>query len=162
MGEIENAISRAVAAANSGPEEYREATYVEVLRHLLSKVAPPDEPLSGPGLEQGLPEAGPARTVTLPEPDLVADSDDHEMQTVWAVMALAEEGREAINETIRQKIELALAVTPQNRQNTNRTLRRLVPRYLARRKKNEGEGYAYVPTARAREIFQNLEEDAND
>jgi len=161
MGDIAKAISTAIEAAKKVPEEFRIVTYQEVLRHEL--VASDSEEQHSVSAERK--PRRPTRVnrseIRLPEAHLVADSGDRSIQIVWAVISLRTEGVEADNEAIRNKIELSLGTKPENRQNTNRTLGGLVPKYLTRHEKEIGRGYAFEPAARAIEIFEGLEKRAD-
>ena len=162
MTAIQSAIRDAIEAADAGPDEFRAITYTEILKFKLSQLVAAGHAPSGSadlevgqGSEQGL-QSG------APESFLVADHGTKEMQVVWAVVEITQEGATADNPAIRQRIEEVLGVTPQNRQNTNRTLRTLVPRYLRRTSKEEGRGYQYSPGPRALEIFSALGADESE
>ncbi len=162
MNAIESAIRDALEAADAGPDEFRSTTYSEVLRFKLSQLVGLVDTSSGAAdlrasqRREREPQGG------APESYMLADHGTKEMHVVWAVIEITEEEAIADNKAIRQRIQEVLGVTPQNRQNTNRTLRDLVPRYLRRSVKEQGRGYQYLPGPRALEIFADLGADGSE
>lgn len=160
MNVIDDAIASAAAAAKRGPEEFREVVFAEVLRYELLKTLPGID--TGGREPQGRTYAHEMATFEGIEPHKVAEKGNRQMQAVWAVMELSKDESVADNEAIRKKIKDTLSVKPQSRQDTNRTLRKLVPKYLTRKEKVEGQGYEYFPGPDASDIFERLRSESND
>jgi hypothetical protein len=162
MGDVKSVVQWAIEIADDLPEKYQEAAFAELLRYALNSMpgaaevdtvadtqAKPALHLSEPWQKKLISE--------LPEGYLVAKGS-RDQQTVWAAIKLWEQGDEAMARTVRETIKTRLGVTPESQQNTSSRLRQLTPEYLGREKREEGQGYAYTPTAKALEVFEGLEE----
>jgi hypothetical protein len=92
----------------------------------------------------------------LPPDHLIAENGSYDQKITWAVIRLFKDGQPAVNETIRDHIRLNLSISPPSRQNTNRSLRRLVPKYLSREPSGQGRSLTYFPKPEVLKLFKNL------
>ncbi len=93
----------------------------------------------------------------VPSAHKIANSNDRQMQALWAVIELLKRGEPAYASSIRELIRTKLGVTPQNDTNTGRTLRKLTPKYIDRTQDPKGKKYRYSPTRQALEKFEKIE-----
>lgn len=163
---IAAALSRATALAEAVPERYRERAFEIAAHYFLGQTAirsarganqaappPPPPRLAAPGVEGWV-----ARVIEgLPEPDLIADKGGRAHQTMYAVVSLLEAGQSANTEGVRKYLREKLGITPETGSHTSDRLKSLVPKYLSRDPATEGRGFVYTPTAKALEIFNDLE-----
>lgn len=162
MENLQGLLRSALATAESLPEKYQVAGFAEILRWMLehdgvsSMAAAGTESSRSRERKDGIEGRGPMQGV--PPAYIVSKNGDRGQQTAWAVARLAEKGEEANNESIRELIQTELSVTPQTRMDTNRSLKRLTPRYVRRERKGEGRGFRYLPTEKTGELFGGLEE----
>jgi len=149
-------IDWAVQVAEKVPEKYQQSAFSELLRHALSQMD---------GEEDGLKKAikktivkSPITDVSGDFPDLhlLATQGNRDQHVAWAVAELYLREEDVNNNSIRKIIKEQLAITPPARQNTNRSLRNLTPKYIARTK--IGRKYQYAPAIKFTEIFNGLED----
>ena len=153
MKNPKESINWAMELAKDVPEEFRVVAFAELLRYSLSLI--PNIP-SGPNLTQSNHPLPPLRNISseLPDLHLLAQKGSRDQHVAWAVAELYARSEEINNESIRRIIKEHLAITPPVRQNTNRSLRDLTPKYIIRTK--TGNKYFYSPSARLPEIFEGL------
>jgi hypothetical protein len=163
MPNPEPIIQWAIEIAEGLPEKYQVVAFAELLQHALRSTShgaesdeqetPPTATPQPPG--QLLQE----RLVSqLPEDYLVAAKGTRDQQTVLVAIRLWHQGEEVNPASVMDSVKTQLCVPPESRSNTSARLRDLSPRYLTRRQREEGRGYAYEPTLKAIEIFEGLEE----
>lgn len=92
----------------------------------------------------------------LPPDHLIASEGSYDQKVGWAVMRLFEERKPAVNEAIRDYIRLNLSIAPPSRQNTNRSLRRMTPKFLSREQAGDGRSLAYYPKPSVLGLFTDL------
>jgi hypothetical protein len=156
--EIEYIVERAIEITEALPECYRVAAFAEILRYELGSLSshsstdtaipiPPSVLHDNKTSRQQL-------TSGIPELHMIAKDGTRDQQIVWAVMELCQRGTEATSNTVFDIIKTDLGVTPEIKTNTSRRLRRLVPKYLCRKERFKGRGYAYSPTTEAAQVFK--------
>jgi hypothetical protein len=163
MRNIRKIISEALEISNEVPEDYKKDTFFIILSHLLKTL---DKPVGDEEINLSVPSQGVDQSDSwldwvvqnIPEPYEIARNGNRDQQTVWSVVMLHSRYKEAIVGTVQEIIRTELGITPQNRQNTGRQLRRLTPRFLIRRNRTEGKGYKYEPTTHSAEIFEGINE----
>lgn len=140
------------------PSEYRAAAFQELLGYKLAARQPesastaaqvsqsPTAPVASNWISQILSD--------LPPDFAVSERGSEEQRVAWAVLHLVAAGSLAVNKSIGEEIRLKLSVPPPSRQNINRALRKLTPKYLSR--EQHGRGLAYFPKPAIRELFANL------
>lgn len=162
---VKEAVDNAISVVEEIPEQYREEALAPVLRALLDTSLPTavgsakshkvpggkTEPANRahPGAETFAPWENQLLS-KLPEPHVVADGS-RAQQAVWAIVRLRQKGETADRSSINKIIKHELGVTPQDLNNTSRTLGTIVPRFATREK--EGRGYSYRPSRHALEVF---------
>ena len=159
-----DAVNWAINLSDKLPSEYRVAAFQEFLRFQLTEHG--TEPsFSKPKVPRqvGLPNSANrpfdwvAKVLTdLPPDHLIREAGSEEQKVAWAVVCLARDGQTAFNKSIGEYIRLNLSIAPPNRQNINRALRKLVPKYLSREKLKDRKGLAYLPKPSIAELFSNL------
>jgi len=162
MEDVESMANWAMEIAEGLPEKYQQVAFAELLRHVLkSRPNPTENDTEVPS------RAGYSQPTTpwlerlvseLPHDYHIAEAGTRDQQTVWAVIKLCEQGDEATSESVCEIIRASLGVTPPSPKNASGSLRRLIPKYLRREKRKNGQGYAYVPEAEALEILEGLKE----
>ncbi len=150
-------IDWAIEIAEKLPDKFQQPAFSELLRYALfhsEKEKELEEKPKGK-LQQKLPEK--VSSDGFPDLDLLAKQGNRDQHVAWAVAELHLNNEEVNNQTIRKVIREKLAITPPIRQNTNRSLRNLTPKYITRTK--IGKKYHYEPSANFLEIFDNLGEE---
>lgn len=153
----QEAVQQAHALSSDVPDGLREAAFTELLKHFLGS-APGAGTHGGRELEESTEvSTGPTwlseLAEKLPERHLVAEGTRNQ-QLAWAVTQLALRDEEATTETVRRIIREELGVSPPDTSNASRKLgQQLTPKYLHRKKRQEGRGYAYSPTRKVAELF---------
>jgi hypothetical protein len=161
---IENAssaVEQALEIAEGLPEKYQEVGFAEVLRHILRH----SSAKASSGASEAATQSGSQSSrskleelaESLPDAYLVAEGT-RAQQVIWAVVELSMEGEEATRESVGERIEIGLSITPPHPNNISTLLGDLCPRHLTREKREDGKGYAYRPTSQALEIFEGLGE----
>jgi hypothetical protein len=153
-------IDWAVQVAEKLPDKFQQSGFSELLHYALFKME--DEVGSHQNKSvQKLIMKLPVTDVSADFPDLhrLAKKGNRDQHVAWAVAELYMREEEVNNNSIRQIIKEHLAITPPSRQNTNRSLRNLTPKFILRTK--NGRKYAYAPTPKFTEIFVDLKEDKN-
>jgi hypothetical protein len=155
MKDPKESIEWAMGLTKDVPEEFRVVAFAELLRYSLSLIS------NTPGNSDLNKNNRPLPSLHnisngLPDLHLLAQKGSRDQHVAWAVAELFARGEEVNNESIRRIIKEHLAITPPVRQNTNRSLRDLTPKYIIRTK--VGKKYFYSPSARLLEIFEGLED----
>jgi hypothetical protein len=155
MKNPKESIEWAIGLAKDVPEEFQVVAFAELLRYSLNLIS---NTLSNPDLNKNNRSLPPLHNISngLPDLHLLAKKGSRDQHVAWAVAELYARGEEINNESIRRIIKEYLAITPPVRQNTNRSLRDLTPKYIIRTK--TGKKYFYTPSARLLEIFEGLED----
>jgi len=159
MSDPKEAIDWSLKMVEGVPEEHRVAAFSELLRYSLSSQS---EPVNIPDQKTNLPQKDSQLSLVhdiskkLPELDLLAKKGSRDQHVAWAVAELYVRNEEVNNESIRRILKEHLAITPPARQNTNRSLRDLTPKFIIRTK--VGKKYFYTPSIRLPEIFEGLED----
>lgn len=162
MGDVKSVVQWAMEIVDDLPEKYQEAAFAELLRYALSSM--PGAEVDTVADTQAKPDLHPSEPwqkklmSELPKDYLVAGKGSRDQQTIWAAIKLWEQGDEATSRTVPETIKTKLSVTPESKDNTSKRLRQLTPEYLRREKRKEGQGYTYIPTVKALEVFEGLEE----
>lgn len=148
-------IEWAMGLAKGVPEEFRIVAFSELLRYSLNLIS---NTSSNPDVIKNNRPLPPLHNISdgLPDLHLLAQKGSRDQHVAWAVAELYARSEEINNESIRRIIREHLAITPPARQNTNRSLRDLTPKYIIRTK--TGKKYFYTPSARLLEIFEGLED----
>ncbi len=160
MKNPKDAIDWAIQVSENLPEKYRESAFPELLRYALAseEISKSETRNAKVPLEKIVTPSPMVNVLNnLPEAHLLATKGNRDQHVAWAVAELNSRGEEAINVTIRKIIKEHLAVTPPTRQNTNRSLRNLTPKYIIRAK--TGKKYHYVSSAKLAEIFKDLKDE---
>lgn len=151
-------IDWAIAIAEKLPEKFQQSAFSELLRFALNhddedegitkRIKPNKQKLAAEDIDtSGL----------FPDLDLLASTGNKDQHVAWAVAELHARGEDVNNEAIRKIIREHLAIAPPSRQNTNRSLRSLTPKYVTRTKM--GKKYSYAPSQKISEIFNDLKDD---
>ena len=158
----ESIIEWAIEMAEGLPEKYQVVAFAELLRHALKSTSYAAE--SGAGESSLAATLQPASQSLqerligeLPDDYLVATNGSRDHQTVWAAIKLWQQGKEVTSASIIDCVKTHLCIQPEGAANTSTRLRNLTPKYLSREKREEGQGYAYRPTPKASDIFEDLE-----
>jgi hypothetical protein len=167
--DIKKKANEAIEVAEDLPEEYKEKAFEVILIHLLRREQPEApvnsqevtavkaEEANGESNKNDL-KGWEKRVINhLPEAYIISDNGNRNQQCIWAVIEFYKKGEEASVENIRLIIKDELGLTPQNSNNTSRTLKNLTPKHLSRSKK--GKEYYYTPTVNSIEIFGELVND---
>lgn len=161
--DVRQAVERALEAVEDVPEDLRPTAYRTVLEHLLRQAAPPVEPPGDtsppadrkPSVETGG-QVAPELSSRLPD-EYAVSQGTRRHQAAWAVVVLSERGQEATTSSVRDAIRVELGETPEGPQHTSNTLKSLTPEYLSRRRRDEGQGFAYEPKENVLEVFDDLD-----
>lgn len=151
----------AVQMAELLPERYREAAFSVMLKFALESLDKDNFEPRGGQLSQEkttISNTNLKKIMTgIPDDEVIATKGNRDQQIAWAIAKLVSHSEEANNTTICEIIKTILAINPPTRQNTNRSLRYLVPKYVIREKKKNGRGYSYIPSVKITQIFEGLE-----
>lgn len=149
-------IDWAIKIAEKLPEKFQQPAFSELLRYALFYSAREKEVEEKPKgkLQQKFSEK--VTSDEFPDLGLLAKQGNRDQHVAWAVAELHLTNEEVNNQTIRKVIREKLAITPPIRQNTNRSLRNLTPRYITRTK--IGKKYNYEPSENFLKIFEKLGE----
>ena len=157
MKTTKEAIDFALKLAEDVPEEYRIVAFPELLRYSLSSLTT----ISSITKNSELPRNGSVSldnfSNTLPDLQVLVKKGNRDQHVAWAIAELFSRNEEANNLSIREIIREHLAISPPERQNTNRSLRNLTPKYVLRTKTDNK--YHYVPSAHLAEVFENLKDE---
>lgn len=153
--ELEKKAKWAIEIAEHLPERYKDNAFRELFRLALQSSVPYDAPQTASSADprSKLIEQILSKT---PEAYKVAEKGNRDQQVVWAVIELNRRGEGAYNESIREAIKTYLGINPPNRQNTNRAIRNLLPKYLIREKREGGKGFKYEATTNSIKIFEGI------
>ncbi len=148
------------------PSEYKVAGFQEFLRYRLAiseeRNLAPDLPIAPndqdyPKDHKKQPTDWISDLVSeIPADHLIRESGSEDQKVAWAVINLANKGHEGINRAISEYIRFNLGIAPPSRQNINRALRNLFPKYLSREKHEKTRSYAYMPKPAVKETFAKL------
>ncbi len=152
------AIDFALKLAEDVPEEYRLIAFPELLRYSLSSLATVSSIAKDSELPRNHSISSDNISDTLPDLHILAKKGSRDQHIAWAIAELFSRNEEANNLSIRDVIREYLAISPLGRQNTNRSLRNLTPKYVLRTKTDNK--YHYIPNAQLAEIFQNLNDES--
>lgn len=158
---LRDALDSVLPLLDDVPEEYRVGAFPVLLRAFLTGL-----PRSEGTFEGGASKAAGGQNKTsdlknlhewekqvisgLPEPHVVSQGT-RSQQTVWAIVRLRQKNIAADRDSINAIIREELGVTPQDPDNTSRTLKALMPQYVRREK--SGRGYEYRPSRHSLDIF---------
>lgn len=151
-------IDWAIGIAEKLPEKFQQSAFSELLRFALNHDDEDDSFTKKiKSNKQKLDAEEIDTSEVVPDLDLLASNGNKDQHVAWAVAELYSKGEDVNNESIRKIIRQHLAIAPPNRQNTNRSLRNLTPKYISRTK--TGNKYIYVPSKRISEIFNDLKDE---
>lgn len=163
---IKEAIAWATKHAEAVPEQYRIVSYKELLHYRLILLT------KSKATSITSPQSANSKTKTddvdaikqdwisvnsseVPPSHIVRDKGSESQKVAWAVIGLTESGELATTKTVRDYIQTNLAISPPNRQNTNRAFRTLFPKHLSR-SKIKGGAYSYLPKPGIQQEFSAL------
>jgi hypothetical protein len=151
-------IDWAIQVAEKLPDKFQQSGFSELLRYALSQID--DEHPQKKPVQKVIVKL-PVTKVSHDFPDLhrLAKEGNRDQHVAWAVAELFTREEEVNNISIRQIIKDHLAINPPSRQNTNRSLRNLTPKFIVRTK--NGRKYHYAPATSFSQIFVGLKEDQN-
>lgn len=150
-------IDWAIGIAEKLPEKFQQTAFAELLRYALlysDNSEPPNKQLPKKSIHQITKETDFKNFSDL---DLLSKKGNRDQHIAWAVAELYARNEEVNNNSIRKIIREHLAITPPARQNANRSLRNLTPKYITRTK--NGRKYNYTPTEIFIDIFNDLGEE---
>jgi len=150
-------IDWAIEIAEKLPEKFQQPAFSELLHYALFH-SDEDEQLAKKPKDKLQPKI-PDEVISdgFPDLHLLAKQGNRDQHVAWAVANLYLNKEEVNNEAIRKVIREKLAITPPGRQNTNRSLRNLTPKYITRTM--VGKKYNYAPNANFLEVFSELGEE---
>jgi hypothetical protein len=160
MKNIKKSIDWALKIVEEIPEKYQVSAFPHLLRFAFESLEDTDEELvfkepklKAPNSNSPLSEV----LSKLPDAHTLATRGDRDQHVAWAIAELFSRNEEANNVSILEIIRDHLAISPPGRQNTNRSLRNLTPKYVLRTKLHNK--FHYVPSAKLAEVFENLKDE---
>lgn len=160
MKDVIDALNWAIDEAEKLPERYREIAFSELFQYALAHIGKEIVGEKTDDVESFNSVSTSTKFETrdgIPEAHIISVKGKQKHHVAWAIWKINNNGEEANNKSIRDAIRDHLAVSPPNRQNTNRVLRDLTPRYVIRTK--VGKEYQYKPSSKIFEAFKDLSDD---
>lgn len=157
MNNPQKEINWAIEIAEKLPEKFQQSAFSELLHYALfhSDESKRSEKKTKDKLQTKIPEK--VLSDGFPDLDLLAKQGNRDQHIAWAIAELYLNNMDVNNESIRKVLREKLAITPPGRQNTNRSLRNLTPKYITRTM--VGKKYNYAPSTNFLEVFNDLEEE---